>query len=515
MNDRMNLNPIAALQARANEQPRSVAFHFGGEVWTYGRLCAEINRLALGLEKRGLRKGDIVALHMTNRPELLVAYCACFCLGLIAAPLRTAFTAAELAPMLHRLRPSLYIGDVALYNANVAAISEPILPFAARYVVGGIAGNFRVKNWEKLSDIGPALEVPMVVDVDAPVLLINTSGSTGQPKLVTHTLGTLTRTTELIRDHRGLETTDIFVLQSALAHAGGFTSFLTYVRFGMPFILLKAFDPDVVLDTVEQYRCTQVNGFPANFAMLLDRQLAQPRDLQSLRSCMTVGDVCPIELQMQFGVALGIPLRSAWGATEVVGSITYGIQPGPVCRVVSGEQIRLINDRGEEVPHGEAGELCIRGANVFVGYWGDPGLTAEVLRDGWYRTGDIMRRGDGDDLWFVGRKKDIIIRGGTNISPVEVEAALLSHPAVQDAAVVGVPDAVLGQRVLGFVKLANGFDDEILVEILTATAKQLAAYKVPDRIVIVRELPRNTQSKVDRAALAELALGPLADSSRG
>jgi acyl-CoA synthetase (AMP-forming)/AMP-acid ligase II len=175
---------------------------------------------------------------------------------------------------------------------------------------------------------------------------------------------------------------------------------------------------------------------------------------------------------------------------------------------VKGAQVRLIDENGADVADGEAGELLIRGANIFDGYWNDPQATEESLRAGWYHTGDLMRRGEGDELWFVSRKKDIIIRGGTNISPVEVEQALVAaHPAVEEAAVVGIPDAVLGQRVFGLVKLADGTKDAVLSEILRNVATRLASYKVPEGLRIVDELPRNALSKVDRNMLQAMAAG--------
>jgi acyl-CoA synthetase (AMP-forming)/AMP-acid ligase II len=176
-----------------------------------------------------------------------------------------------------------------------------------------------------------------------------------------------------------------------------------------------------------------------------------------------------------------------------------------VVRIVAGAEIRLIDDDGVEVSRGEVGELLIRGPNVFAGYWNDAEATADGLKDGWYHTGDLMRRGDGDELWFVSRKKDIIIRGGTNISPIEIERVLTAHPAVEDAAVVGVPDDVLGQRVFGFVKIANVTNPTIVAEILAFAAKQLAAYKVPDGLAVVDDFPRNALSKVDRKALTVMA----------
>src|ERR1700726_347391 len=167
------------------------------------------------------------------------------------------------------------------------------------------------------------------------------------------------------------------------------------------------------------------------------------------------------------------------GATEAVGSLTFGLQHGPVVRIPKDARIRLVDKNGADVAHGEIGELLIRGANVFAGYWNDPQATEESLKAGWYHTGDLMRRGEGDELWFVSRKKDIIIRGGTNISPVEVEEALVAaDPAVEEAAVVGIPDAVLGQRVFGFVKLVAG--TTVVSEILANVATRLASYKIPE-----------------------------------
>jgi long-chain acyl-CoA synthetase len=202
---------------------------------------------------------------------------------------------------------------------------------------------------------------------------------------------------------------------------------------------------------------------------------------------------------------LGAPLYNLWGATEVLGQLTFGLQPGPVVRVAEGAKIRLVDENGDDVAHGEIGELLIRGSNVFIGYWNDPVATAKSLKNGWYHTGDLMRRGEGDELWFVSRKNDIIIRGGTNISPAEVEEALVaSHPAVKEAGVVGKPDPVLGQRVFGFVKLAVGAKEGVIAEILQNVAKRLASYKVREGLRVIDALPRNALGKVDRRALESM-----------
>ncbi len=501
----MKTTPTGALLHHAQTRPKSAAFIFHEEVWTYERLADEAERLARGLAAHGVEPGDRVALHMMNRPEMVVAYYACFKLGAIAAPLRTAFTFAELAPMLQRLKPALYIGEIDLYK-NVAPVDASILAPDRRFVVNGTFEEHGVQPWEALFDDATDANLSSSPAQYKPAVLINTSGTTGQPKFVVHTPATLSESVDLVIKHWGFSNDDVMIESLPIAHSSGLFSFLSYIQFGAPFVLLEGFDADGVLDSIERHRCTWCVGFPAQYAALLECQRARPRDLASLRVCLTGADACPIDLQERIPSILGAPLYNIWGATEVIGSLTFGLQHGPVARIVKGARIRLIDKNGADVADGEAGELLVRGANVFAGYWNDPQTTEESLKGGWYHTGDLMRHGEGDDLWFVSRKKDIIIRGGTNISPVEVEQALVAaHSAVEEAAVVGIPDAVLGQRVFGFVKLAEGTMNTVVSEILRNVATRLASYKVPEGLGIVDELPRNALSKVDRNMLQAMA----------
>jgi acyl-CoA synthetase (AMP-forming)/AMP-acid ligase II len=412
---------------------------------------------------------------------------------------------AELAPILRRLRPALYLGEMSLYD-NVAAVDASILALDKRFVVNGTFEEDGIQPWEALFDAPGNESLSTPPGSYKPSVLITTSGTTGQPKFVVHTPATLAESTDLLVKTWGLSDDDIMIEPLPLAHMSGLMTLLSFVHFGAPFVLLESFDADLVLDTIERHRCTWLIGFPAQFAAMLGSQLARPRNLKSLRICLTGADVCPIDLQERVTVTFGAPLYNVWGATEVVGSLTFGLQPGPVVRITKGARIRLIDEKGADVGDGEVGELLIRGGNVFDGYWNDPKATGESLRAGWYHTGDLMRRGERDELWFVSRKKDIIIRGGTNISPVEVEEALVaSHPTVREAAVVGIPDAVLGQRVFGFVKLADGTKDTVVSEILRNVASRLASYKVPESLEVLDELPRNALSKVDRNALQVMA----------
>lgn len=279
-------------------------------------------------------------------------------------------------------------------------------------------------------------------------------------------------------------------------------------------VMVERFDPDAVLNQIELHGCTWMLGLPFMYAALVERQRKRPRRLSSLRYCTCAGDVCPIQLQVDFEAAFGAPLRNIWGATEVIGSLRPGSRPGAVSRIAPGAEIRLVDDEGREALRGEVGEFLVRGPYVTVGHWAGPDRIDDATDDGWYHSGDLMRQGEGDELWFVGRKKDIIIRGGSNISPVEVERVLLSHPLVRDAAVFGVPDPVLGQRVAAVVQLSSGAAEGgvklgsilALGAIMKDIKRQLADYKAPERLWAVDAVPRNPLGKVDRRAAAATAI---------
>ena len=307
--------------------------------------------------------------------------------------------------------------------------------------------------------------------------------------------------------HADLDAAQTVLNACPMVHASGLFTFLASVNFGVTVVLMERFDPDVVLDQIELHGCTWMIGLPFMYSALLERQRKRPRKVSLLRHCTCGGDVCPIQLQLDFETTFGAPLRNIWAATEVMGALRYGLQPGPVTRIVPGAQICLVDDEGREVPRGEVGELLVRGPYVTVGYWAAPDRIVDATRDGWYHSGDLMRQGEGGELWFVGRKKDIIIRGGSNISPLEVELVLLRHPLVRDAAVFGVPDPVLGQRVAAVLQLSSGLGDAALGHILKDTRHQLADYKVPERLLAVAAVPRNPLGKVDRRAAATAMLG--------
>jgi long-chain acyl-CoA synthetase len=335
----MKPTAIQALTHQAQVRPRSPAFLFHGEAWTYEKIASQSKILAHGMAARGVRPGDRVALHMMNRPEFIIAYYACFRIGAIAAPLRTAFKLAELAPLLGRLKPALYIGETELYD-NVEPIDVSMLPKDRRFIVGATVNEDEVLPWEKLFEGATSDGSLFSPAADLPAVLITTSGTTSEPKFVVHTAATLAESTELWIQDLGLSSDDIIAEPLPLAHMSGLITSLSYVQSGAPFVLLDSFDADTVLDTIERHRCSLHVGFPAQYAALLNSQRARPRNLSALRFCLTGGDACPIDLQQQVTSAFNAPLYNIWAATEAIGNLNYGLRSGQVTRIVKDARIR-------------------------------------------------------------------------------------------------------------------------------------------------------------------------------
>jgi acyl-coenzyme A synthetase/AMP-(fatty) acid ligase len=220
-------------------------------------------------------------------------------------------------------------------------------------------------------------------------------------------------------------------------------------------IMLNGGDPDGILDAIERHRCTYMLGLPTMLAQIMARQGVQRRNVDSLRICVAGGDVCLPGQQERFEELFGVPLRGLWAATEAPSTFTYGLRPGPVSRPVPGVEIRLVDSEGKPVSRGAPGQAFMRGPHVALGYWKRPGHW-DAFPDGWFPTGDLMQEEEDGHVRFISRVKDLIVRGGSNISPVEVERTLAAHPAVRDAGIVGAPDRLLGHKVVGFAQLADG-----------------------------------------------------------
>jgi long-chain acyl-CoA synthetase len=501
---------LLANQFRQSRQqfPNKVALIYGDRSWTYQE-CDEItDQIAVALAERGIRAGDRVAFLLPNCPEMVFLYFACFKLGAIAVPLNVRLKGAELAYILNHSQARLCIshadlfGEIQSVRANLASVEQ-------FYMVGDAAPYSDVQPFERLlQTTDPEVALPPIA-ADAIAAILYTSGTTARPKGVTHSHQTLAHTVRYHTEAVNLQPTDVLGGMLPMAHIFGFAlQLLGPLSIGASLVILPRFDPALVLPAIQAHRITCLYGLPVMFNALVNDPDASAYDVRSLRLCLGGGDAVPPVLNQQMQQRFGTEIYQGCGMTEVIpytlNCPDHPNRVGSIGPASVGMTLRLIDAAGQDVPQGQVGEVLVQSDALMLGYWNDPIATAEALQDGWLHTGDLAWRDSDGYYWFVGRSKEIIVRGGSNISPMEVEAALYEHPAVREAAVVGIPDPVLGERVTGFVALKPGralaADD-----LIAFVAERLAAYKVPETITYLPELPKGLTGKIHRKTLKDWA----------
>jgi long-chain acyl-CoA synthetase len=497
----MNDSPSALFDASRRLHADRTALIFGDRRWSYHDLDELAGRLAGALDAAGIGAGDRVAFLLPNCPELVLLYLACFRLGAVAVPLNIRLTGAELAYVLNHSGARLVVSHAELYPALESAREE--LPQVERYYLVGEAVRGGTALFAELLS-GPRGHWPEAAG-DMPAAILYTSGTTARPKGVTHTHRGLAHTVRNFRQASGLAADDLVCGMLPMAHIFGFTlQMLAPLSVGATVAILPRFEPGPVLDLLRAHHVTHLYGLPVMFNALVHHPRSAGLDLSGLRYCLAGGDAVPRALHEGLRERFGTDIHEGCGMTEV---IPYALnRPGMENRVGSigrasvGMELRLVDIRGHDVDPGQPGEVLVRSEAVMAGYWRDPEATAAAIQAGWLHTGDMARADPDGYYWFVGRGKEIIVRGGSNISPLEVESALYSHPAVREAAVVGVPDAGLGEIVRAFVALKDGCAaDE--ADLKAHVGRKIAAYKVPETIIFLNELPKGLTGKVQRRAL--------------
>jgi long-chain acyl-CoA synthetase len=484
--------------AAAQRSPERVLFLENGNEVTMGQVADDALRLAHGMLALGLEPGERVVVQLGSRSEAAVIMAACLAAGAIFVPLNPAYSATEMDAYLRKLRPSFYFCEAKCY-ASVADLPPSVLVNERRFVVSEVSTRTGLPSWRTVQrDASGPLPSP---DPQAPAVLLHTSGTTGTPKFVAHTQASLAQYVDrVIGFGFGDSTRMIFTL--SCFYVSGLTGLLCSMALGMSAVLQDGFEPDAYLDATEKYRCTALFLTPYMTSSVNKAQRMRPRRVDSLQLCVVGGDLCHPSILQEFSELFGRPLHPSWGMTESIGTLSSGRTPGTY--VAAADCARLVDDDGKDVRDGDEGELVIRGGNLFKGYWLGPDQLDDGRTNGWFHTGDIMRRNEDGEFVYVARKKDLIVNDGDNVAPAEVEQALLLHPAVSEAAVIGVPDIALGQRIVGFVVL----DDATSVtpeDILRDVRKRLVAYKVPEKLLVVDRIPRNGMGKAIRPRLLEQA----------
>jgi long-chain acyl-CoA synthetase len=483
---------VSALHRAASCAPNKPGLIVGDRTMNYLELDRGARHLALKLIAAGVAPGDRVALHMHNSFDLAVAYFACFYTGAVAVPINTRMKAQEIAYVLEHSGASFYLGQPELFEEIVEL--PACFPGIQQWVTDLSEIDVSVQRFA-------AAELPGVA-ADQPAVILYTSGSMARPKGVVHTHRSLWNFGRGL----GIAGHDVVMLITPMVHGAALAGLLACLEVTATAATIAQFDPNGVLDAIARHRATYLIGMPVFYRALIAAQGAQPRDVSSGKHYFAGGDAVPPALKTEFARCFGRPLRELFGTTEsgliAVNWFDMPAQADSFGRACPGVDILVIGEDGEPAPAGGVGEMVVRSPGNMASYWNDPAATAATIRNGWVHTGDLVSPGPNGYLQFQGRKKEIIVRGGSNISPQEVEAVLYQHDRVRDAGVIGAPDSTWGERVVAFISRRPGRTVSA-GELIAFVAKRLANYKTPAEVIFLDELPKSAIGKVQRRALRE------------
>jgi long-chain acyl-CoA synthetase len=493
---------VRVIEDQASRHADSLACVIGADRRSYGELADEVLRFASALRRLGLRSGDRLSLYLPNCVEYVPCFYGAMRAGLVANPINGAFTRAEVD---YLLEDSGAAGIVSTPEGLANLGFTPDGP-APRVVISTGEAPW---PWHSLASLmaGPADSVPPPSD-DAPACLPYSSGTTGRSKGITHTHDSLAMQAILSANHLQFRPADVLVQALPLVHLypGNIIMGGLFVA-GATMVVQPAFDPPSFAELLAAHEATACAGVPTTYAMLcqLPEQQVTSLDLSRLAIAFSAGAPLPGSIRSGFQSLFGADVLNCYGITEAAGDLVaclrYGGQPDLSCGVPYPlTEVRIVDPDDNDVPPGEVGELIARGPQIMTGYWGRPDATAETLRGGWLHTGDLARRDENGFYFIVDRTKDLILCGGYNVYPAEVEEVLQAHASVAMCAVFGIPDDIKGEKPWAAVVASRGAEVDVAALDRHCRAR-LAAYKVPRRYLVVDELPRSSVGKILRREL--------------
>ncbi|MFB7708875.1 long-chain fatty acid--CoA ligase [Streptomyces sp. NPDC056105] len=485
------------LARTAEARPDSPALRLDDQVLDYRALDGRSARVASWLSAEGVAPGDRVAIMLPNIPDFAVVYYGVLRAGAVVVPMNPLLKAGEIG---------YSAGDCAARTILTWGASLPEASAAADQLGITCTDITAAAFADKLDAVEPRAEIVERTDDDAAVVLY-TSGTTGRPKGAVLTHGNLRSNTESVSRLLDITGTDTVFGGLPFFHVFGQTCGLNAaVLTGACVTLLPRFDAGAALEILIRDRVTVMEGVPTMFvALLAAAEAADGARVETVRLSATGGSAMPVEVLHRFEATFGCPVIEGYGLSETAPVVTLGAvdgvrKPGSIGTPIAGIEVRLINEEGKDVAEGEIGELAVRGPNVMSGYWNRPEANEAAFTDGWFRTGDLARRDEDGYYFIVDRKKDMIIRGGYNVYPREIEELLYTHPAVAEAAVVGVPHELHGEEISAVVALRPGAaaSPEELSEYVKA---RVAPYKYPRTVRLVDALPKGPTGKILKRAI--------------
>ncbi len=481
---------------------------------TYAEFERRTNQVAASLLRLGVRKGDRVAVLLVNSAEFLEVLFGSAKIGAITVPINVRLAGAEIGYILADSGAEVFVFHEPLAAAAISAVDEPGVRVRHTIRAWGAPADGEIAYSDLLSDGAPE---PLDHDIDGrdPAFIMYTSGTTGPPKgaILTHD-NCLWNAVNVLGTDQGLQGSDVTVAVAPMFHIGGLgvhTLPLLYV--GGTSVILPSFDPVGTLKAMAESGATVQFMVPAMWSALTQVPDFDSYDLSALRFAMAGGAPVPLTV-IDFMRERGIPFTEGFGMTEtapvvaVLDAANITTRAGSIGRVAMHVDARIVDADDRDVPADTVGELLVRGQNVFVGYWMKPAASAEALRGGWFHTGDLGRMDTEGYITLVDRKKDMIISGGENVYPIEVEQVLFRHPGVLDAAVIGGPDEKWGERVVALVVADPAAGQEPGADELIAWCRErLAHFKCPREVHVLAELPRNATGKLLKTELRKRFTG--------
>ncbi|ELV8080757.1 medium-chain fatty-acid--CoA ligase [Escherichia coli] len=484
-----------------------------GASYTYSALDHAASCLANWMLAKGIESGDRIAFQLPGWCEFTVIYLACLKIGAVSVPLLPSWREAELVWVLNKCQAKMFFAPTLFKQTRPVDLILPLqnqLPQLQQIVgVDKLAPATSSLSLSQIIADNTSLTTAITTHGDELAAVLFTSGTEGLPKGVMLTHNNILASERAYCVRLNLTWQDVFMMPAPLGHATGFLHGVTApFLIGALSVLLDIFTPDACLALLEQQRCTCMLGATPFVYDLLNVLEKQPADLSALRFFLCGGTTIPKKVARECQ-QLGIKLLSVYGSTESSPHAVVNLDD-PLSRFMhtdgyaaAGVEIKVVDDARKTLPPGCEGEEASRGPNVFMGYFDEPELTARALdEEGWYYSGDLCRMDEAGYIKITGRKKDIIVRGGENISSREVEDILLQHPKIHDACVVAMPDERLGERSCAYVVLKAPHHSLSLEEVVAFfSRKRVAKYKYPEHIVVIEKLPRTASGKIQKFLL--------------
>ena len=487
----MTANLAQNLVDTAAREPDAPALRLDDATLNYGLFAEASARVAGLLKSKGVQSGDRVGIMLPNVPYFPVVYYGVLRLGGIVVPMNVLLKSRETGFYLSNPEAKVVFAWHDFLEAAEAGAKE----------AGAEVISVKPQEFDQLLFSTDAHQDVAEKSEDDTAVILYTSGTTGQPKGAEITHGNLGSNTQACMDLYDTAPGDVILGALPLFHTFGATCAMnTTVKAGALMTLIPRFDPVKALEIIERDRVTLFLGVPTMYGAMLHASNADSADTSTLRVCASGGASLPVEVLKQFQEKFSCKVLEGYGLSETspVASFSHPDKeqkPGSIGTTIVDVEMKVDDDEGKEVPRGDVGEIVIKGPNVMKGYWKRPDATAEAIKDGWFHTGDMATEDDDGYFFIVDRKKDMIIRGGYNVYPREIEEVIYEHPAVESCAVVGVPDDSMGEEVGAAIVLKQG--QEVGEDELRDYVKgEVANYKYPRRIWFVDELPMGPTGKI-------------------